>query len=329
MSLSTYYALGLAKAGLKDQAGATEAFQKVVSLSEQVGDERKQASVYDAHARLADLYLDQGQYEPAIQEYEYIINNSQDKDIQARSYFSIAIAYDEHLNDYNGAIANYKKALPLTDDALTKAQATYRIGLLYATKLNDGQNASQAFDELINNYSNTSNDTINSMIADAKTRRAEIYINLGRLDEAIGEIQRARDEAISAKGTSLVQKLGAQYNLALYQFQRAQKFYNEEEKAYNEEYRNGSRQAIDSYMQAYTIAEEAMKAQGKTISNLPKDAIPFLKYALFQGAQIAYVIHFKPDLEKMIPMLETFVNLTDSGLLRRPTRNWVNFSRLL
>jgi tetratricopeptide (TPR) repeat protein len=318
MSLSTYYALGLAKAGLKDQAGATDAFQKVVSLSEQVGDERRQASVYDSHARLADLYLDQSQYEPAIQEYEYIINNSQDKDTQARSYFSIALVYDEHLNDYNKAIANYQKALPLTDDVPTKAQAIYRIGLLYATKLNDGQNALKAFDELINNYSNTNNDTINSMIADAKTRRAELFVNLGMLDEAIGEVQKARDEAISVKGTSLVQKLGAQYNLALYQFQRARKFYNEEEKAYNQEYRDGSRQAIDSYLQVHTMAEDAMKAQGKTISSLPKDAIPFVKYALYQGAQIAYSIHFKPDLEKMIPTLELFVKYTDSGLFGNP-----------
>ena len=318
MSLSTYYALGLAKAGLKDQTGATEAFQKVVSLAEQVGDEKRQASVYDAHTRLAELYLDQGQYEPAIQEYEYIINNSQDKDTQARSYFSIALIYDEHLNNYDEAIANYQKALPLTDDVPTKAQATYRVGLLYATKLSDGQNALLAFDELIKNYSDTNNETINSMIADAKTRRAELYVNLGMLDEAIGEVQKARDEAVSVKGTSLVQKLGAQYNLALYQFQRARKFYNDEEKAYNEEYRNGSRESIDSYMQVYTMAEDAMKAKGKTISDLPKDAIPFVKYAMFQGAQVAYSLHFKPDLEKMIPTLELFVKYTDSGLFGNP-----------
>jgi len=57
-----------------------------------------------------------------------------------------------------------------------------------------------------------------------------------------------------------------------------------------------------------------MKAKGKTIKDLPQDAIPFVKYALFQGAQIAYTIHFKPDLEKMIPALELFVKYTDQGL---------------
>ncbi|HIE28750.1 TPA: tetratricopeptide repeat protein [Candidatus Poribacteria bacterium] len=314
MSLSVYYALGLAKAGLQDKPGAIEAFQQVISLAEQVRDERRQASVYDSHTRLAELYLDQGQYEPAIQEYEYIINHSQDKETQARSYFSIALAYDEHLQNYDKAIANYKSALPLTDDFLTKAQATYRIGLLYATKLKDEENALQSFDELINNYSNTNNETIKSMIADAKTRRAELYVNLGMLDEAISELEKARDEAVASTGTSLILKLGAQYNLALYQFQRARTFYNEEEKAYNEDYRNGSRQAIDSYLQVHAMAEEDMKAKGKTIKDLPQDAIPFVKYALFQGAQIAYTIHFKPDLEKMIPALELFVKYTDQGL---------------
>jgi len=318
MSLSVYYALGLAKGGLKDQAGATKAFQQVVALSEQVKDEKRQSSVDDAHSRLAELYLDQGQFEPAIREYEYIINHSQEKETHARSYFSIALAYDEHLKDYDKAIANYKNALPLTDDVLTKAQATYRIGLLYATNLKDDENALQTFDDLINNYSSTNNETIKSMIADAKTRRAELYVNLGMLEEAIVEIEKARDESVASKEANLALKLGAQYNLALYQFQRARTFYNEEEGAYNEEYRNGSRQAIDSYMQAYNMAEEDMKAKGKTIKDLPADAIPFIKYALFQGAQIAYSIHFKPDLEKAIPVLETFVKYTDQGLFGNP-----------
>ena len=61
-----------------------------------------------------------------------------------------------------------------------------------------------------------------------------------------------------------------------------------------------------------------MKAKGKTISDLPKDAIPFVKYAMFQGAQVAYSLHFKPDLEKMIPTLELFVKYTDSGLFGNP-----------
>jgi len=318
MSLSTYYALGLAKGGLGDKPGATAAFQQVLSLAEQVKDEKRQASVYDAHTRLAELYLDQGQYGPAIQEYEYIINNSQDKETQARSYFSIALAYDEHLQDYDKAIDNYKQALPLTDEFLTKAQATYRIGLLYATKLKDDDNALQSFDDLVNNYSDTDNETIKSMVADAKTRRAELYVSVGLLDQAIAELEKARDEAMASTGASLALKLGAQYNLALYQFQKARSFYTEEEGAYNEEYRNGSREAIDSYFQAYNIAEETMKAQGKTISDVPADAIPFVKYALFQGAQIAYSIHFKPDLEKMLPKLELFVNYTDQGLFGDP-----------
>jgi tetratricopeptide (TPR) repeat protein len=152
------------------------------------------------------------------------------------------------------------------------------------------------------------------MVADAKTRRAELYVNLGMLDEAIAELEKARDEAVASKGASLDLKLGAQYNLALYQFQKARTFYNEEEGAYNEDYKNGSRQAIDSYLQVYNIAEEAMTAKGKTISDLPTDAIPFVKYALFQGAQVAYSIHFKPDLEKMIPALELFIKYTDQGL---------------
>jgi tetratricopeptide (TPR) repeat protein len=318
MSLSVYYALGLAKEGLEDKAGATEAFQQVISLADEVKDEKRQASVYDAHTRLAELYLDQGQYESAVQEYEYIINHSQDAEAQARSYFSIALAYDEHLKQYDKAVANYKQVLPLTDDTLTKAQAVYRVGLLYATNLKDDENALQSFNDLIDNYSNVDNDTIKSMIADAKTRRAELYVNLGMLDEAISELEKARDESMASKSADLALKLGAQYNLALYQFQRARTFFNEEEGAYNEEYRNGSRQAVDSYMQVYNTAEAAMKAQGKTISNLPKDAILFVKYALYQGAQVAYSIHFKPDLEKMIPALELFIQYTDQGLFGNP-----------
>ncbi len=313
MQVSVYYAMGLAEDEIDDKAGAIDAFRKVISLESDITDEKRRPSIYDSHTRLAGLYSDQGDHESAIQEYEYTINNTQDKDIQARSYFAIALTYDENIKDYDQAITNYQEAIPLTDDALTKAQAFYRIGLLYAMKLNEPQNALTAFDQLVNSFTGGEHENVKAMIADASVRGGDLYYQLGMLDEAIVEAEKARDSALQTPGIDITQQVQAQYQVGLLHFKRARSLYNEEEGSYNEEYRNYARQALDSYLKTHTVA-----IQGRTIESVPKDALPFVRYGLYQGGEVAYSIHFQPDIEKMISALEIYVKYTDQGLFGNP-----------
>jgi len=317
-SVSIHYALGLAQAGMGADDEAITAFRKVLEFEGQVEDEQKKQSIYDSHTRLAELYSKSGAHTAAVTEYQYIVNHSDEKKTQSRAYFAMALAQDDQLQDYENAVLNYQNAANLAEDVLTKAQSRYREGLIYydEKKMEDQEKALLAFDTLINEFGGEQDDNTQAMISDARARRADLYDKLGRLDDALAGAESARTEAMASPKATLTQKIQAQYQVGLLTFKKARSFYNEDEGAYNKEYKETSRKAVDAYIQALTIA-----TQGQPIEQVPQDALVYVRYSLYQASQIAYAIHFQPDLKRMTPILETFIQYVDKGLFGDPKKD--------
>ena len=217
-SISAYYTIGLAKHALNDSKGAIAAFRQTTSYEGQTEDEPRQDLIRQAHTRLADLNTAVGDHAAAVREYQYVIQNTDDDDQKGRSYFSIAYAQDEHLKQYDDSLLNYQNAIQLSKDSLIKAQAYYRMGLIYQERLNDPANALQAYETLINQFGADSNTSIQSMAADSGIRRSDLYLKLGRVEDAIAQAVAAREAA-----QTIPQKVSAQYNLGLLYFGEARK----------------------------------------------------------------------------------------------------------
>ena len=307
--ISAYYTLGLARFGLNDTMGAIEAFQNTTAYEGQTEDEARQRLIHQAHSRLAELNTTVGNHAAAVEEYQHVIQNTDDPDLKGRSYFAMAFAQDEHLNRYSDALLNYQNAIQLVGDALVKAQSYYRTGLIYETRLKELENALQAYEVVTTDFAGESNKNIQAMVADSGIRRSDLYVKLGRLDEAIAQAEMARQAA-----QTVPQKVSAQYNLGFLYFDRAYGLFSDQVGADMKPYINGSREAAATYMKVHEIAAP--------IENAEKSVIPFVQNALFQAGQISYSIGSqiklteepKVDLETATQALTLFMNYVDKGI---------------
>ena len=102
--ISAYYTLGLAKFGLGDDEAAVVAYAKAISYEGETEDEARKDLIFQAHSRLAELYNSQEAYSHAVQEYQYITENTDDANLKGNSYFAMAIALDDHLSQYDDAL---------------------------------------------------------------------------------------------------------------------------------------------------------------------------------------------------------------------------------
>jgi len=234
------------------------------------------------------------------------------------------LAQDDKLQDYENAVLNYQNAANLSENALVKSQSYYRKGLLYydEQKMKGMETTSrlegalQAFDTLINDFGGDQDANIQAMVSDARVRRADLYLKLDRLDDAITEAEGARDRTMASSNATLGQKIQAQYQVGSLTFQQAKSFWNEDEGAYNEDYKNTSRKSIEAYKQVHDMA-----TQGRSIEQLPGDALIYVRYALYQAGQIAYALHHQKDLKDMGPIMETFVGYVDKGAFGDPKKD--------
>ena len=214
--ISAYYTLGLAKFGLGDDEAATIAYAKAISYEGETEDEARKDLIFQAHSRLAELYNSQEAYSHAVQEYQYITENTDDANLKGNSYFAMAIALDDHLSQYDDALLAYQNAIQAGAGAIVSAQSYYRIGLLYQQKLNDQENSLKAYETLVKDYSGESDENIQQMVGDASLRKSDLYQKLGRLEDAIAEAIETRDRAQLKS-----QKISAQYSLGSLYFDRA------------------------------------------------------------------------------------------------------------
>ena len=83
--ISANYTAGLALLGLEDSKGAADAFRRVTAQEGKTEDEARKTLVFQAHSRLAELNGILGDHAAAVQEYQYIIENSEDVDLKGRS----------------------------------------------------------------------------------------------------------------------------------------------------------------------------------------------------------------------------------------------------
>lgn len=313
--ISAGYTLGLAQLGLKNTPAAIEAFKQVTALEGKTEDEARKNLISQAHSRLAELLSSVGDYAAAVKEYQYIIANTEDDDLRGRSYFAMAYAQDEHLKVYDGALKNYQNAIQLADNVV-KAQSYYRMGLIYQEKVNQLDKALEAFQTLIANHSAEQNTGVASMVADASLRRSELYVKLGRLDEAIAEAVSSVEGLKASSAATVSQKVAALYNLGFLYSDKARTHYPENLPAGFDlrPYIDTSGLAAASFFEISKIAAPVEKADKQAV-------IPYVERSLFQAGQIYYSLGVlgvgpkqRENLLLAIDPLTEFVKHADAGV---------------
>ena len=310
--ISAGYTLGLSKLGLKDTKGAIDAFKQVTAFEGQTEDEARLNLISQAHSRLAELQSSVGNHAEAVKEYQYIITNSDDPDLRGRSYFAMAYAQDEHLKKYDDALKNYQNAIDLADNVV-KAQSYYRMGLIYQEKVNQLDKALEVFQNLITNYSAEQNTGVASMVADASLRRSELYVKLGRLDEAIAEARVSVDSLKKSESATVSQKAAAQYNLGyLYSDKARSLLPADPTPGFDAKpYIDMSGQAASAFYEVSKLAAPVEKADKNTV-------IPYVQMSLFQAGQIYYSVGIgfkrRPELLLAVDPLADFVKYANAGV---------------
>ena len=327
--ISANYTAGLALLGLEDNKGAADAFKAVTALEGQTEDEARQSLIFQAHSRLAELNGTLGDYAGAVQEYQYIIENTEEADMKGRSYFAMAFAQEEQLKTYQDALMSYQNAIELVEDDLVKAQSYYRIGLIYQDQLKQPSKALDTFQTLIGEYSGSANTNVASMVADAGIRRSTLYVELGRLDEAITEAVEALDRTKGNPNASVAEKAAAQYNLGFLYSDKARSLFSTEAGTDLKPYIDASRNAAGAFFEVASIAAPVEKADKQTV-------IPYVQNSLFQSGQIYYSVgigvKLPQDLVSALSPLTTFVSYVDKGLfpksdaLRKNTETALNYT---
>lgn len=331
--ISASYTEGLAKLGLEDEAGAAAAFKQVTALEGQTEDENRKTLIFQAHSRLAELNGNLGDHAAAVQEYQYIIENTEDADLKGRSYFAMAFAQDEQLKAYPEALMGYQNAIQLVEDNLVQAQAYYRMGLIYQDKLKQPEKALETFQTLIGDYSGSGDTSVASMVADAGIRRSSLYVELGRLDEAIAEAEEALNRTKANPNASVSEKCAAQYNFGFLYSDKARSLFSSEVGTQLQPYIDASRTAGAAFFEVNTLAmpvEEAAKDAVKS-----QTVIPYVQNSLFQAGQIYYSVGISvklpQDLTSCLAPLTTFVDYVDKGFfpasndLRKNTETALNY----
>ncbi|RKU19431.1 hypothetical protein C6500_10795 [Candidatus Poribacteria bacterium] len=327
--ISAHYTAGLALLGLEDNRGAADAFKAVTALEGQTEDEARKSLIFQAHSRLAELNGILGDHAAAVQEYQYIIENTDEADMKGRSYFAMAFAQEEQLKAYQDALMSYQNAIELVEDALVKAQSYYRIGLIYQDQLKQPAKALDTFQTLIGEHSGSDDSNIASMVADAGIRRSTLYVELGRLDQAIAEAVEALDRTKGNPNASVAEKAAAQYNLGFLYSDKARSLFSTEAGTDLQPYIDASRNAAGAFFEVASIAAPVEKADKQTV-------IPYVQNSLFQSGQIYYSVgigvKLPQDLTSALTPLTTFVSYVDKGLfpksdaLRKNTETALNYT---
>lgn len=326
--ISANYTAGLALLGLEDNKGAADAFKAVTALEGQTEDEARQGLVFQAHSRLAELNGVLGDHAAAVREYQYIVENTDEADMKGRSYFAMAFAQEEQLKDYQNALMSYQNAVELVEDTLVKAQSYYRMGLIYQDQLKQPDRALGVFQTLIGDYSGSADTNIASMVADAGIRRSTLYVELGRLDEAIAEAVEALDRTKANATATVAEKAAAQYNLGFLYSDKARSLFSTEGGTDLKPYIDASRNAASAFFEVASIAAPVEEADEQTV-------IPYVQNSLFQSGQIYYSVgigvKLPEDLMSALTPLTTFVGYADKGIfpksddLRKNTETSLNY----
>lgn len=311
--ISSYYTLGLSQLGLKNTQAAIDAFKLVTAKEGQTEDEDRKKLISQAHSRLAELLSNVGDYAGAVKEYQYIVANTEDDELRGRSYFAMAYAQDEHLKTYDDALLHYQRATELAGD-LIKAQAYYRMGLVYQEKVKQLEKALNVFQSLIDNYSANDNSSIASMVADASLRSSELLVGLGKSEQAIATTLALVERYKTDPNATVAQKVAAQYNLGFLYSGKGRTLYPEGEIPAGfdmKPYIETSGLAAAAFYEVGKIAAPIEEADKKTV-------IPYVERSLFQAGQIYYSlgVGYKryEELLSSIEPLADFVKYADADV---------------
>jgi tetratricopeptide (TPR) repeat protein len=311
MLVSVNYTLGLSLEKLGQEQEAIDAFKIVVAQEGKVTKEDRKDIIYAAHTELAKLYSTRQQYPEAVGEYQYISQHAKTDKIKAQALISMANIYETNIGDYQAAIDAYRQVAQMNIDPLFTSSAYYRMGLIYANNLKDMQNASMMFDALIKGFADSQDSSIQAMVSDASVRLSDIYFKQGDLEKAITEAERIADMVLNSPKSSMLQKVQSQYQVGYLYSQLARRFYEEEggntpgTEAYNN-YTDAARKSAQAYAKVYEIVQP--------VETAPKEAVKFLRFALFQAGQTYYALGYTKDHEAARPLLEAYIKYADQGL---------------
>ncbi|MDQ1328859.1 MAG: Tetratricopeptide repeat protein, partial [Candidatus Poribacteria bacterium] len=206
-----YYTMGLAYGKVQNPAEEMTAMEQTVQSAEgATSDNVKQMSLA-ARRGLAKAYADTKQYQDAEKQYIYLGENLATPAEKADAYFWLARLYED-MQQYPKAIETYDKVVQVNGSEILSAQSLYFEGVLYTNSVKNDEKALNAFTELVNKYSSSTDSNVKQMVTDANIRIPDLLTSLGKFDEALAGARKARETAI-ASGTK-EEKINTQYQVA-------------------------------------------------------------------------------------------------------------------
>jgi tetratricopeptide (TPR) repeat protein len=206
-----YYTMGLAYGKVQNPAEETTAMEQTVQSAEGATSDNVKQMALAARRGLAKAYADTKQYQEAEKQYIYLSENLATPAEKADSYFWLARLYED-MQQYPKAVETYDKVVQANGSEILSAQSLYFNGVLYTNSVKNDEKALNAFTELVNKYSSTTDSNVKQMITDANIRIPDLLTSLGKFDEALAGARKARETAI-ASGTK-EDKINTQYQVA-------------------------------------------------------------------------------------------------------------------
>jgi tetratricopeptide (TPR) repeat protein len=136
--------------------------------------------VTDQQWKLADSYLQQGQYLRAVEEYSRIVNLEQKGPMAVKAQEQIAYIYEQQLKDYPRAIRALRDVYRRAEDMPFKLKARVQIAKIYSDRMGDFIASAEEYEMIFKEF------------GDQLTEGADLYIAWA---EALMEASRFDDAA--------------------------------------------------------------------------------------------------------------------------------------
>jgi tetratricopeptide (TPR) repeat protein len=145
--------------------------------------------VSDEKWKLAQSYVQQGQYLRAIEEYSRIVNLEQSGDMAVKAQTQIALIYEQNLKDYPRAIRAYRDVYRRSgEDISSRLKARTEIARIYSSRLGDFQAAIEEYEVIFKEFGYQIAEGPDLMIA-----RAEALMEAMRFEEASSVLAKFRE----------------------------------------------------------------------------------------------------------------------------------------
>lgn len=109
--------------------------------------------VSDDQWKLAQSYVQQGQFLRAIEEYSRIVNLEKSGDMAVKAQSEIALIYEQHVKDYPRAIRAYRDVFRRAEnEAPSRLKARIEIARIYSGRMGDFQAAAEEYEVIFKEF---------------------------------------------------------------------------------------------------------------------------------------------------------------------------------